>query len=541
METRKLFSNCVQIALENPDSRCLLYVERKKQRTISYREVIEAAFSVRDVLIEKEISKGSIVPMVFGHSDWVLTAFIGCVLHGCIPTVLPPLTSKQDPKIFRSSFQKLLERLQPTLILTREAVENSIPETDCPLFYIDELQPSQLDDSTLLQFLKEYESNDAEMLEGFDVAFLQHSSGTTGLKKGVMLTHEEIAVQIELYRKTIGLQAEDVIASWLPLYHDMGLICSFLMPLEVGATVIMLDPHEWVVRPTMLLDYIEKEKAIFAWLPNFAFHHMSRFDRRFQKRDLSHVRALISCSEPCRRHTFEMFYEKYKQVGLKPQALQVSYAMAENVFAVTQTDLQKDFRDSYSEAADLYLSCGKPLDGVGVEIRDKDTDELISDGGIGEIVIISPCLFSGYHKQPALSKSKIRDGRYYTSDLGTMKNGELYVLGRTDDLLIINGKNILAHEVEDVLNAIEGVVPGRTIVYSEYEERFGTDKLKILLEVEADIREEELKATIVAKVLSHTGVMVQRVEFVSRGFLVKSTSGKLAREASIQKYRNQGN
>ena len=409
MSNRKLFSNCLRRALQEPRQRCLLVVEGKTERSISYRNIADASLAVREALIENNIPKGTIIPIVLGHSEWVLTSFIGCVLHGCCPTLLPPLTSKQDPVIFHSSFEKLLHRLEASLIITRRSVEDSIPERNHSRLKTEDIELSEYSDDEILNILNKYEAEES------DVAFLQHSSGTTGLKKGVMLSHQQVLTQIDLYAETIQLTEKENIASWLPLYHDMGLICSFLMPLEIGCSVTMISPQEWVVRPTMLLDYIEKEQASFAWIPNFAFHHISRFDRRFQKRNLSHLRALISCSEPCRRETFELFFEKYKVVGLKAQALQVSYAMAENVFAVTQTDLNADFRTSTAKNTDGYVSCGKALSDIKIEILDLETQKALPDGELSEIAVRSSCLFSGYHKQPELSTKKISDGAHYTS------------------------------------------------------------------------------------------------------------------------------
>jgi len=127
--------------------------------------------------------------------------------------------------------------------------------------------------------------------------------------------------QIAQYRASIGLNAGDPIVSWLPLYHDMGLITSFIMPALSACPIISLDALEWSARPTLLLDYLESQKACFAWLPNFAFHHIARADRGVRSWDLNSVKAIINCSEPCRRASFDLFVERYASMGLERSKL----------------------------------------------------------------------------------------------------------------------------------------------------------------------------------------------------------------------------
>jgi acyl-CoA synthetase (AMP-forming)/AMP-acid ligase II len=370
-----------------------------------------------------------------------------------------------------------------------------------------------------------------------DLAFLQHSSGTTGHKKGVMLTHAQILEQERLYSGAIGISGGDVVASWLPLYHDMGLITSFLIPAIIGCPIVSLDALEWVLRPAMLLDQIERHRAKFTWLPNFAFHHICRGDPEPGTRDLTSLKAIINCSEPCRAATFELFADRYASAGVSPDKLQVCYAMAENVFAVTQTPATQPARVGRSEATKAYLSCGTPLPGVELRVVSPAGD-IMPDGAFGEICIRTTCLFDGYYRLPELSNERLIEGWYHTRDLGCIQDGELFVIGRTDDLLIINGRNIFAHEVEDLLNDVDGVVPGRVIVHGEYDVQLSATRLLVLAELADDSDDEKaIAAQIRSDVFSRCGIFPGAIRFVPRGFLVKSTSGKLSREQSYRKYR----
>src|SRR5579871_5464890 len=209
-----------------------------------------------------------------------------------------------------------------------------------------------------------------------DIALLQHSSGTTGLKKGVMLTYGAIENQLMAYTTAIHAEVSDVLVSWLPVYHDMGLVACTLMPLMLGATVVVLDPFEWSANPVTLFHRITEHHGTLVWLPNFAFEHLVRgISRTNDTFDLSSVRAFIDCSEPCKPTTFQRFAAHFAERGVKQKQLQVCYAMAETVFAVTQTHLNRPVQEiTISEAALRHESVARPPKG------DEMTISLLSAG-----------------------------------------------------------------------------------------------------------------------------------------------------------------
>ena len=279
------------------------------------------------------------------------------------------------------------------------------------------------------------------------------------------ISHRTAIAHLDQYADTLGFTSEDIIASWLPLYHDMGLVAGMLLPLLVGATVVMMDPFEWLVRPHLFLEAIDRFQATFCWLPNFAFERMAAVASPSQTTSLASLRAVINCSEPCKRQSQEKFVARYASAGLSPAAVQVSYAMAENVFAVTQTPLGTAVRTLHLKPSSLQtglvamaglgepaievVSCGYPLPRTSVRFVNTRR-EAVGDGCIGEIVIRTPTLFDGYYQRPELTKAVLVRGWYYTGDVGFLHADELYVVGRVDDLLIIRGRNFVAHELEQV-------------------------------------------------------------------------------------------
>jgi fatty-acyl-CoA synthase len=528
-----LCSNFIERTHLHPDGAFAVMVVQGEESILTNRWVLERALEFGQELYDAGLRPGDLVAIVLEHSADLYSSFLGSMIRGFIPTFLPPLTIKQDPEIFRKSMVALFARTSPAAVVTSVGSRDHVPHGGYMVLHVEEIARIKHDDAVenagyLLRDLAE---------SGTTTAFLQHSSGTTGLKKGVMLSHQAVLDQIKLYADSIGAISGDVIATWLPLYHDMGLITSFLLPTVIGGTIVSLDALEWVTRPTMLLDYMERFQAAFVWLPNFAFHHIMRAVRATQHWDLKRIKAVINCSEPCRAGTFDQFAARFADMGIDGTKLRVCYAMAENVFAVSQTAPDVFPRHGETKASRAFLSCGRPIEGVNVEIRSVD-DRSVGVGELGEICIRSSTLFQGYFRQPELTTARLRGDWFHTNDLGCIERGELFVLGRVDDLLIVNGKNLFAHEIEDLLTNLKEIAPGRILACTDFDLGMGATRLHILVEPNLENIDTKALANEIRKVvLAQTGVFPGAVHFLPRGFLVKSSSGKIARSESYRKFK----
>ena len=386
------------------------------------------------------------------------------------------------------------------------------------------------------------------------VALLQHSSGTTGQKKGVMLTHGQIERQIASYAASLGFTGDDIVASWLPLYHDMGLFSSFLMPIMLGATILSLDPFEWVAAPHRLLQVVAEGRASHCWMPNFAFSHIRRYVEAAQppRQDLSTLRAVISCSEPVRADTLAQFRSYFADQGLSPAAPQACYAMAETVFAVTQSDVSRPVRTlridpaaltergqpvrRLSEGGAEHVSNGRQIAGIRVRIKTAAGRVEVCPGArseaAGEIQVSGDFVFDGYYRNPeGTAQAFTEDGWYRTGDIGFCDEGEIFVCGRTKELLIIHGKNYYVGDIEQVLSAIGGVKPGRAVVFDIFDPETDSDECVVMAETEledpASLR--SLKREIRERVAQRLTLQVRSIELVAPGTLVKTTSGKMSR------------
>ncbi|TLM80401.1 MAG: fatty acyl-AMP ligase, partial [Actinobacteria bacterium] len=356
---------------------------------------------------------------------------------------------------------------------------------------------------------------------------LQHSSGTTGLQKGVALSHRAVLRQLEVYAGALHIDpASDVIVSWLPLYHDMGLIASFLLPLLLGVKLVLMSPFDWVRAPYRLLQSISAHRGTLTWLPNFAYNFCAQKirDRDLLGVDLSCLRAVINCSEPCRAESHAAFAERFAGYGLHPAALMTCYAMAENVFAVTQAGLDGPVtldvidRDALQiervarpapgdgRAAVTMVSNGRPLANVAVRIVDAGGADL-PERAVGEIALRSDCMLSEYYHRPdATEQAFLPGGWYRTGDLGYLAGGELYVSGRMKDLIIVGGKNIYPQDIEAAASQVPGVHPGRVVAFGLFDEAAGTEEVALVAEVDTvdEVEREALGEAIRQAVTRNT-------------------------------------
>lgn len=473
-----------------------------------------------------------------------ITLFLALLRSGAIPSFMPLPSTKQDLEIYWQSHRDLLQTLKPRAILTTsnhaEDMRGNGLDRLTEILTVSDLKPlANIEETTPVER---------------SVILLQHSSGTTGLKKSVALGDRAVMLQISSYAKAIQATEKDIIVTWLPVYHDMGLIACTIMPLVLGQTIVLLDPFRWVSRPSLLFDEITDQKGTLIWLPNFAFAHLIRTTKSYPSRhNLDSVRAFINCSEPCRPATFDSFALHYASIGVRREMLQVCYAMAETVFAVTQTAIGTPPREitialpPVSDKARYFdtgeptmrvLSCGKPIDGASIVILSESGEEHKQDE-IGEIAVVSKFAFDGYYLRDDLTRMKFQGKYYKTGDIGFFKDDELFVLGRTDDLIVVHGRNCFAHQIEAAANAVDGLRPGRIVAFGVYSEVTQSEEVVVVAEHESNLtggRLDGVRRQVRTEVAQVIGVEVREVLLVPEGWLIKTTSGKISRTLNRKKY-----
>ncbi len=413
-------------AKQTPESTAILIKQKDGEwTTLNWRLLNRQVERWAATFHQQRLEPGSLVFIVLRHCDVLYSAFLGAMRAGLVPSFLPYPTPKQDPERYWAAHAALFQRSHPACVLTYtenlDGVRRLLKGANCRLL-----------DSADCQAHSDVPLNTLPPIEQIErdarVALVQHSSGTTGSKKGVALTYGQIRLQLQAYARKLEASALDCIISWLPLYHDMGLISGFLLPLTLGSKVVSIDAFDWLARPDELFGLIEEHRANLCWLPNFAFNHLVRTRSRTRNYDLSSVRAFINCSEPCKAETFDLFRHAFEPHGLQPFALQSCYAMAEAVFAVSQTSMaeapttvavdQHELAargiavvvDYQHERAQRFLSCGRPIEGVELRI-------VVEEGrNVGEIQIRGDFIFDQYYLNPEATLSAFSEGWYYTGD-----------------------------------------------------------------------------------------------------------------------------
>ncbi len=540
---------------QTPDQVCvpLLHVGHP-DRPVTYKELVEGASGYAKTLRANRIEPGDVVLLILQHGIDLLYSYFGTVLHGAIPSIMPFLTEKLLPERYRADLAALVSVTQPTGIVTYTDFEAEVraalkPGEDSVKAVIVSAQAEAAcqPDFDILSGLKRKPT---------DIVLLQHSSGTTGLQKGVALSHQAVLNQLYCYCDTLHLKEEDVFVSWLPLYHDMGLIACWLMPILMGYPLVILSPFDWIRAPYRLLRAVSQYKGTLSWLPNFAYNFCAQKirDRDLEGVDLSSWRAISNCSEPMRWESHQAFYERFKGLGLRYEALTTCYAMAENVFAVTQGGIDGPvvFEDIDRESLQMekiarpavagqptvrMLGAGKSIPNTAVAILD-GKGETLPDRHVGEVALKSDCMLTGYYHRADATKKAFVNGWYLTGDYGYLVEGELYITGRKKDLIIVGGKNIYPQDLELLAYDVPGVHAGRASAFGVFNDTSGTEDVVMVAEVDTNDPAEKQKIGdgIRTAVTRGSAVALRYVHLVGKHWLVKTSSGKTARSANREKF-----
>ncbi len=543
---QSLISTFLARADRAPASPCFTtYSRRTGIGTRSHQQVAIGAERAAAFLHARGLRRGDVLALMGTHHPDLYSVWLGCQWLGVIPTILAEPSVRVDKEIYWTRLAQLFARIEARALAVAPGIRVDEKVSGIAIFRYDEIAGGEGPAPLPL------EPNDD------DVMLLQHSSGTTGLHKGVMLSHGAILRHCESYSRALRLTPQDVIASWLPLYHDMGLIACLVMPLVNGTPVVWLSPFEWVVNPALLIQAIAEYRCTLTWLPNFAFGFLAQRVRVEPGQfELSCLRQVVNCSEPVRPESMRMFAEHFKSCGLEAGSLHTCYAMAETVFAVsasTQLDPPRERRidskhwqaehraclaDREDGNALVHLSSGRCVAGCEIKVID-DAGNVLERDAAGHLLVRSSFLFNGYHQRDDLNRTLFDEqGFFDTGDLGYLDpDGHVFVTGRSKDLIIVGGKNIYPQDVEAVVNDLEHIHPGRVVCFGVRQSGIGTEGLVVLAESEAPAELwPDVQRNISRAVTTNLDLDLIDARIVARETLRKSTSGKLARGSNRDWY-----
>lgn len=499
-----------------------------------------------------------VVLVILQHSADMLPAFYGAMWLGAIPAFLPFPTGRLHVGKYYNDLRALIERTRPHALVTYRELAGELRE----LLAATEGAPEVL--------LAEDVGAD-EPLAGEpwpatpeDIACIQYSSGSTGLQKGATLSHRAILAECAGVGRFFGLTRDDHFTTWVPLYHDWGLVCDAIHPLVLGAPFTLISPVHWVARPAVVLEVITKYRATVYWQPNFAFNFMAQRVKESELAgiDLSSLRLCGNGAEPCLYDSHEMFARRFEKVGFDRRALGIVYGMAEVVNSViaaggkggegAREPIRVDCIDGDAlqerhvaepvpaehPSARRMLGVGRGLEGTEFRIVDMaDPGKELPDRQVGEIAIRSRAAMHGYYNNPGATAEKMHAGWYVSGDIGYRADGILYVTGRKSDLIIIGGENIYPQDIEYMVAEHPQAVAGRVAAIGVDDEQLGTQRLIVIVESRSEdpAVHAELVRFVRREVAARLQVRVDRVYVAPYKWLYKTSSGKIARLPNLRR------
>ncbi|MQG96183.1 non-ribosomal peptide synthetase [Pseudomonas sp. MN1F] len=537
-----------QRAAQTPDRIALRFLADApgEQAVLSYRDLDARARTIAAAL-QARASFGERAVLLFPSGPDYVAAFFGCLYAGVIAVpAYPPESSRRH---HQERLLSIIDDAEPRLLLTVGALHDSLQGLEAlagdhapELLAVDALDPA------LAERWRE------PVLNAHDIAFLQYTSGSTALPKGVQVSHGNLVANEQLIRTGFGidLNPDDVIVSWLPLYHDMGLIGGLLQPIFSGVPCVLMSPGYFLARPLRWLQAISEYGGTISGGPDFAYRLCSErvSDAALAGLDLSRWRVAYSGSEPIRQDSLATFADTFAACGFQPGSFFASYGLAEATLFVSGSrrgqgigalELDSDaFAANRAETGkgSVLMSCGYPQPGHAVRIVEPQQLEVLGDNQVGEIWAGGPSIARGYWRNPeATARTFVeRDGQTWlrTGDLGFMRDGEVFVTGRLKDMLIVRGQNLYPQDLEKTLEReVEVLRKGRVAVFAVDDQ--GEEGIGVAVEISRNVQ-KAVKPEALIKALRQVIADACRqapavVLLLNPGALPKTSSGKLQRSA----------
>jgi 1-acyl-sn-glycerol-3-phosphate acyltransferase len=545
---------------------------QERSVTLTFGELYAAAQRCAAELARRGVPAGGRVALMLPTGRAFFVSYAGIMLAGAIPVPIYPPFRADRIEEYAARQSAILKNAGVCLLLTFRQAEavarllkprvRSLAEVADAEKLIDAADKAPPPSPGALPL----HLTGSRARKATDIALLQYTSGSTGDPKGVVLTHANLLANIRAIGEALELRPTDVGVSWLPLYHDMGLIGAWLTPLHFGLPVAVMSPLAFLTRPERWLKAFQKFGGTISAAPNFAYELCVRriADKDIQGLDLSNWRTALNGAEPVNPDTLERFAERFARYGFRREAQLPVYGLAEASLAVTVPPLNRaplidrverelftvQGRAVPARADDAkaiaFVSSGKPIPRHEVRIVDA-SGSAVNDRTEGFLWFRGPSATSGYYQNPEATAKLLlmgpaaEDGEsawVNSGDRAYRADGEIYVTGRVKDIIIKGGRNLYPHEVEELAARAEGIRKGCIVAFGLKDEAAGTEKLIVVAESrERDAsRRVVIAAAVTEQVSQGLGLPPDRVEVIPPGSIPKTSSGKLRREETKQLY-----
>jgi len=526
----------------------IVFLDGAEPAPVPWAQLHDEARCVAAALQQRGVAPGDRVALLGATSREFVTALQGCWLAGAAVTVLPLRTRLEPEDDFRV---RTLERI------AQGAVKATICDPDQAETATADSVPSPLPLPALADAAGRLQASAYERPadDPDATAVLQFTSGSTSDPKGVVIPQRCLLDNVDavLDRAPLDL-AEDVIVSWLPLYHDMGLVYNTALAMTTGVPYVLAPPARFIASPGSWMEWMAAFGGTWTIGPNFSLALAARLLRRAETLDLSKCRRFGSGSEPVDPNVMEAFAAAGAPHGFDAGAMYAGYGMAEATVAVSfvtpgdgfAADVIDGDRFEVEGVAQPVMAstakarrlakCGPPLRGFELRITDPDTGKAVDDRVAGEVELRGPSVVPGYFNRPDATAAAFREGGWLrTGDLGYLAEGDLVVCGRIKDVIIVGGRNVFPEDLERAAQTVEGVRPGNVIAFGVAQGRKGDQRVVV-----AELKSGDPSAVRdgIARAVSQSGgVRPTDVVLVAPGTLPKTSSGKLRRGECRARYQ----
>jgi fatty-acyl-CoA synthase len=548
------------------------------ERHVPFAEICREAEQRAGHFVARGLTKGQRVALVIPDGDEFVLSFLGATFAGLVPVPIYPQLSFKNVAGYHETVRHIVKASGARFLLTTATTKP----------YVDPvLEASPGGEAAFLERIETVDAfavpaSEADVARARatdvhpdDLAFLQFTSGSTARPKGVAVTHGNLAANSEAFM-IHGLGKDSSVdkgVSWLPLFHDMGLIGFVIGPLFTDIPVVFLPTASFVRAPRLWLETIHKHRGTITYAPNFAYALVSKRlkDKEVEAYDLSCLRRAGCGAEPIQAKTLREFASKLAPAKFDPRAFLPSYGMAEATLAVSfvpkWTGVRTDVVDARAletkkaEPASLdtilraekgdtasvreLVNCGRAFPGHEIAIVDADdASKRLGDRQVGEIITRGPSICQGYYQEPELTAGVFKDGWLHTGDLGYLVDGEVFICGRAKDVIIVRGRNFYPSDIEWTVSELPGIRRGNVVAFSVAVDASGAptldgagdDQLVLCAEgfqSDAAALTETIKSTVAAE----HGLAVHDVVIVPQGTLPRTSSGKPQRRKTKQMYQ----
>ena len=534
----------------HPDLAPIRFDDDAAGAAMTYRDLWRGARAVAGGLQDRRLSPGQTVALMLPTGADYFHAFLGILIAGGIPVPIYPPTRRAQIEEHVRRHARILDNAGATTLITVDEIRG--------LARLLRMQVPALRRIETVASLSEPQAEPHPVEADPDsVAFLQYTSGSTGQPKGVILTHQNLLANLRALGSALQVNDTDVFVSWLPLYHDMGLIGAWLGTFYYGRPLVVMSPARFLARPVRWLQAIHRHGGTLSAAPNFAYELCLKriTDEELAGLDLGTWRAAMNGAEAVAPATLERFRRRFEPCGLRPTAIMPVYGLAECSVGLTLPPLGRGPRIDRIERSPFvragtakpaapddpaplrFVGCGVPLPGHEIRVVDEGGREL-PERTEGRLEFKGPSATRGYHRNPTATARLIRDGWLDTGDRGYVAGGELFVTGRVKDIVIRAGRHVYPDEIEAAVGEIDGVRKGCVAVFGSPDPAGGTERLVGLAEthLDATAARDALRERIVQRVVGVLGEPPDEVALAPPHTVLKTSSGKIRRAASRENY-----